>query len=215
MVTDKVHSLSFSFKHFMITHFHGLLSKIPDITHIAHIVQFFFITKFWALIIPFCFWNVFFNDGMGLCQRPECIMHPEYFLSLSDGVRLWVCHRHILLSCLLQASSSLSSEMEGGETQTCRPMDDLITEIKGRETIKDKENKRDDEMKARIAASLTELLIRSEQTTFWETPNVRRRHCGVHLFPSKLSVCLWLQTNFSTPVPQHIFMTFIEAKTQC
>lgn len=61
------------------------------------------------------------------------------------------------------SSDFLSFEVDGSETQTDRPVDDLITEMKDWETIKDKKIKEMTRWKKVIAASSAELLIRSDR----------------------------------------------------
>lgn len=61
------------------------------------------------------------------------------------------------------SSNFLSFEVDGSETQTDRPVDNLITEMKDWEIIKDKKIKEMTKWKKVIAASSAELLIRSDR----------------------------------------------------
>lgn len=112
-----------------------------------------------------------------------CLLHRY----LSDGVCRCICHHYILLVCLLRASSPLRRRRD--ETCMCRPMEDLITEMKERDTIKDKRIKEMKWWKEVITASPAESLITSSrilrnaqsyEETGWRVP-----------FPSNFSLCIW------------------------
>lgn len=98
----------------------------------------------------------------------------------------------------LSPSGFLSFDAEGGETQTCRPKDDLITEMKDWETIKDKRIKemarlKEESLRHRLNCSLY-------QTTFWETPSVMRTPGGLLIVLGVQLFSLHLAPNaFYTP----------------
>lgn len=88
----------------------------------------------------------------------------------------------------LSPQGFLLFEVEGDETQIRRPIEDLITEMKEWETIKDKRIKQMKRWKEVIAKSPAESRIRSDHI-FRNAQRYAKTWCMS--FPSNFSLCFW------------------------
>lgn len=109
---------------------------------------------------------VVFGDSLeDLSISVVCTKHNTHLQQILFQSIRWSLH--VFLSSLyyagLSPSGFLSFEAQGDETQICRPIEELITEMKEWETIKDKWIKQLTRWKEVIAESLDESLIRSDR----------------------------------------------------